>query len=95
LQDKNYRYFIEINAPLVDYFISCNIKNEPKSCKAEDLANLAKNYCFSLSSTTLQQGVEFANSYLVKNSDRNNLVIFTGSLYFAGEVLTFFEVGDS
>ncbi len=96
LQDKNYRYFIEINAPLVDYFIACNIENEPKSCKAEDLANLAQNYCFSLSSTTLQQGVEFASSYLVKNLDHsNNLVIFTGSLYFAGEVLTFFEVNCS
>ncbi len=82
LKDKNYTGFLQKISEEVDELITLTIPDEPKSCKASELYEIAKQIGIKS-----QIAENFSDAFKKINHNEPALILICGSLYLAGKFL--------
>ncbi len=86
LNDKDCSQFIKVIASKIDFFISCEIFDEEKSLKSQEIAKIAKER--GVLNVKISQNLEQVFKIITEQEiNEDYLVLVCGSLYFAGEFL--------
>jgi dihydrofolate synthase/folylpolyglutamate synthase len=86
LQDKDCAGFLKKISKNLDKLIAIEIPDEPKSRRAQDLVEIAKNIGINaINATNLDEA--FKKISFLQNSDEKSLILVCGSLYLAGSFL--------
>jgi dihydrofolate synthase/folylpolyglutamate synthase len=84
LKDKDHKNMIELLAPLADKVVATEVKI-PRKLDAEILAEEIKGY---ISEVYVEKEIEAAVSKALELADKDDLIVFGGSLYLIGKVRT-------
>lgn len=84
LKDKDYEHMIALLAPLADKVIVTEV-NMPRKLKAEDLAYEVRKYTPKV---YIEEDINQAIKKSFELADKQDLIVFCGSLYLVGEVRT-------
>jgi dihydrofolate synthase/folylpolyglutamate synthase len=88
LKDKNYKDMIEAVLPIADRFITVTPNNE-RALHAEKTAEIIRSYCKNVSvSVTIKEAIEKS----LRESEPNDVICAFGSLYYIGEVRSYFKI---
>lgn len=87
LKDKEYEQMIARLAPIAYKFIAISLKSIPRSLPANKLAECIKKYNKDVQvASSVQHAIEMS----IQNYSNNKLICVLGSLYYIGEVRTYF-----
>ncbi|WFA09903.1 folylpolyglutamate synthase/dihydrofolate synthase family protein [Tissierella sp. Yu-01] len=84
LKDKDYKKMIELLGPLADKVVATEVKM-PRKLDAEILADYFKGY---VSEVYVEKEIKDAVAKTIELADKDDLIVFGGSLYMIGEVRT-------
>lgn len=88
LKDKKYMEMIEAISPIADRFITVT-PNSDRALEAEKTAEVIKSYCSNVSaSATIKEAIEKS----LRESEPGDVICAFGSLYYIGEVRSYFKL---
>ncbi|PAB59479.1 bifunctional folylpolyglutamate synthase/dihydrofolate synthase [Anaeromicrobium sediminis] len=82
LGDKDVEPMVSEIAPLASKIVLTE-PNNPRKMKAEDLSEIVKKYC---SHIYIEKEIKDAANKVIEISDKEDIILFAGSLYMIGEV---------